>query len=301
MSVINTNFKSLITQNNLTVNNRNLSEAMEKLSTGKRINSASDDAAGLAISNKMTAQIHGLNQSVRNANDGISMIQTAEGALTEVTNMLQRMRELAVQSASDTNTSSDRFALDLEYQQLGREISRIATNTQWNAMNILNNTEVGVAGSSADVGSGVRNVKFQVGANPNQAINIGLKDFSYNLGVPPVASETKWTLSNLQGTQDFRFVIGKDLVNNGASSGTTTIEFSLSRPIAGARMTEEELLDFETQMTRAITNTPGYANVSVSRVGNDLFVRDADGRSMQAEGALSYVICAEAAPLPPML
>ena len=130
MSVINTNFKSLITQNNLTVNNRNLSEAMEKLSTGKRINSASDDAAGLAISNKMTAQIRGLNQSVRNANDGISLIQTAEGALTEVTNMLQRMRELAVQSANDTNTSSDRFALDLEYQQLAREISRIATNTQ---------------------------------------------------------------------------------------------------------------------------------------------------------------------------
>ncbi|MBM3398651.1 MAG: hypothetical protein FJY28_08455, partial [Betaproteobacteria bacterium] len=195
MSVINTNFKSLITQNNLTVNNRNLSEAMEKLSTGKRINSASDDAAGLAISNKMTAQIRGLNQSVRNANDGISMIQTAEGALTEVTNMLQRMRELAVQSASDTNTSSDRFALDLEYQQLGREISRIATNTQWNAMNILNNTEVGVAGTSADVGSGARNVKFQVGANPNQVINIGLKDFSYNLGVPAVASESKFSLS----------------------------------------------------------------------------------------------------------
>ena len=108
--------------------------------------------------------------------------------------MLQRMRELAVQSATDTNTSSDRFALDLEYQQLGREISRIATNTQWNAMNILNNTEVGVAGTSSDVGSGVRNVKFQVGANPNQVINIGLKDFSYNLGVPAVASETKFTL-----------------------------------------------------------------------------------------------------------
>ena len=269
MSVINTNMKSLITQNNLTVNNRNLSEAMEKLSTGKRINSASDDAAGLAISNKMTAQIRGLNQSVRNANDGISMIQTAEGALTEVTNMLQRMRELAVQSASDTNTSSDRYALDLEYQQLGREISRIATNTQWNAMNILNNTEVGVAGSSADVGSGVRNVKFQVGANPNQVINIGLKDFSYNLGVPAVASETSFTLTGLAGKQNFAFAIG-----------SSRIAFDTTRSIAGATMTEEELVDFETQMNKAITDTSGLSNVSVTRVGNVIYVKDAEGRSI---------------------
>ena len=269
MSVINTNFKSLITQNNLTVNNRNLSAAMEKLSTGKRINSASDDAAGLAISNKMTAQIRGLNQSVRNANDGISMLQTAEGALTEVNNMLQRMRELAVQSANDTNTSSDRFALDLEYQQLGREISRIASNTQWNAMNILNNTEVGVAGSSADVGSGVRNVKFQVGANPNQVINVGLKDFSYNLGVPAVASETSFTLTGLANKQYFAFAIG-----------STRVAFDTTRSIAGATMTEEELVDFETKMTKAITDTAGLSNVSVSRVGNVIYVKDAEGRSI---------------------
>jgi flagellin len=275
MSVINTNMKSLITQNNLTVNNRNLSEAMEKLSTGKRINSASDDAAGLAISNKMTAQIRGLNQSVRNANDGISMIQTAEGALTEVTNMLQRMRELAVQSANDTNTSSDRFALDLEYQQLGREISRISTNTQWNAMNILNNTEVGVAGTSSDVGSGVRNVKFQVGANPNQVINIGLKDFSYNLGVPAVDSETKFTLGTSLSTnqaQYFTFKIG----------GGSAISFSLSRAIhsGGTALTEDELVDFETQMNKAITDNADYSNVAVTRVGNDIYVRDAEGRSI---------------------
>jgi len=286
MSVINTNFKSLITQNNLTVNNRNLSEAMEKLSTGKRINSASDDAAGLAISNKMTAQIRGLNQSVRNANDGISMIQTAEGALTEVTNMLQRMRELAVQSASDTNTSSDRYALDLEYQQLAREISRIATNTQWNAMNILNNTEVGVAGTTADVGQGVRNVKFQVGANPNQVINIGLKDFSYNLGVPAVASEARFTIggSAFVSKQHFDFTIGNGVYStpgNQSTEGSTRIQFTLTRAInSSGTLTEEELVDFETQLTRAITNTSGYSNVSVTRVGNDIYVRDAEGRSI---------------------
>ena len=295
MSVINTNFKSLITQNNLTVNNRNLSEAMEKLSTGKRINSASDDAAGLAISNKMTAQIRGLNQSVRNANDGISMLQTAEGALTEVTNMLQRMRELAVQSANDTNTSSDRFALDLEYQQLGREISRIATNTQWNAMNILNNTEVGVAGSAADVGEGVRNVKFQVGANPNQVINIGLKDFSYNLGVAAVASEKKFTLGDISDntTGEFTFVIGKDAINNTNYNSTTNdktrISFTLTRPVTTSSMSEEQLLDFETKMNKAITDTVGYSNVSVTRVGSDIYVRDQEGRTIHGFGTMATV------------
>ena len=285
MSVINTNFKSLITQNNLTVNNRNLSEAMEKLSTGKRINSASDDAAGLAISNKMTAQIRGLNQSVRNANDGISMLQTAEGALTEVTNMLQRMRELAVQSASDTNTSSDRFALDLEYQQLAREISRIATNTQWNAMNILNNTEVGVAGTSADVGSGVRNMKFQVGANPNQVINIGLKDFSYNLGVPAVASEAKFTLGDLTANNgsSFSFVIGKDPINNSdyvsGSATKTAITFSLTRNIAGATMTDAQRVTLRDQQREWIKMRD--ATCSAERIETDTKGDIAGGTAME--------------------
>ncbi len=283
MSVINTNIKSLITQNNLTVNNRALSSAMEKLSTGKRINSASDDAAGLAISNKMTAQIRGLNQSVRNANDGISMVQTAEGALTEVSNMLQRMRELAVQSATDTNTSSDRYSLNLEYQQLGREISRIATNTQWNAMNILNNTEVGVAGTSADVGAGVRNVKFQVGANPNQVINIGLKDFSYGVAVGTTPSEASFTLGDLSGLQNFGFQIGSQRF------GFSTTN-ALSGTVASTtdQMTEEELVDFETQMNKAITDTNGFQNVSVTRVGNTIYVRDAEGRPIGASALSSF-------------
>lgn len=149
MSVINTNVKSLIAQNSLTVNNRNLSKTMEQLSTGKRINSAADDAAGLAISNKMTSQIKGLNQAVRNANDGISMLQTAEGATQEITNMLQRMRELAVQSANDTYDVDDRAAMGAEVGQLEQEITRIASNTKWNGMNVLNaestkNLQVGI-------------------------------------------------------------------------------------------------------------------------------------------------------------
>jgi len=124
MSVINTNVNSLVAQQALTVNNRSLSKAMEQLSTGKRINTAADDAAGLAISDKMTSQVRGLNMAVRNANDAISMIQTVEGALNEVTNMMQRMRELAVQSANSGNSPSDRASLNLEAKQLIAEIDR---------------------------------------------------------------------------------------------------------------------------------------------------------------------------------
>jgi flagellin len=160
MSVINTNMKSIVAQNAMTVNNRSLSKAMEQLSTGSRINSAADDAAGLAISNKMTAQVRGLNQAVRNANDAISMIQTAEGATKEITNMLQRMRELSVQSANDTNTTADRSAIGAEVTQLTEEITRIADNTQWNGMNLLDGT-VGTSGTAS----------FQVGANGGSALN----------------------------------------------------------------------------------------------------------------------------------
>jgi len=136
-SVINTNVKSIMAQNALSVNNRALSKAMEQLSTGKRINGAADDAAGLAISSRMTAQIRGLNQGVRNANDAVSMIQTAEGATKEITNMLERMRELAVQAANDTYGTDDRNAIGTEVTQLKEEIDRIATNTEWNGKKIL--------------------------------------------------------------------------------------------------------------------------------------------------------------------
>ena len=279
MAVINTNYSSVIVQNDLTVTNRTLGSAMEQLSTGKRINSAVDDASGLSMSNSRAMQIKGLNQSIRNANDGVSMLQTADGALGQVNNILNRMRELAVQAGNDTHTSKDRYALDQEYQQLNREISRIATNTQWNGMNVLNTTEVGAPGTSSDVTAGVRNVKFHVGANSNQYINIGLKDFSYNLGIPATASETKLTLGDMRDKQYFQFAIAKDVVNNG-TTGTQYVSFDLDRAIAGATMTEQELVDFENKMAGAITATTGYTNVSVSRVGNDVYIKDGEGRSI---------------------
>ena len=138
MAVVNTNVNASIAQNALVRNERSMNTAMERLSTGQRINSASDDAAGLAIASRMTSQIRGLDVAVRNANDGISMISTADGALVEVTNMLQRMRELALQSANGTTTEADRNYLNSEYANLISEIDRIAQNTQWNGMDLLN-------------------------------------------------------------------------------------------------------------------------------------------------------------------
>ncbi|MFN5178244.1 flagellin [Limnohabitans sp.] len=182
MTVINTNVKSLIAQQALTVNNRALSKTMEKLSTGKRINSAADDAAGLSISNKMTAQIRGLNQAVRNANDGISMVQTVEGALNEVTNMLQRMRELAVQSVNGTNSSSDRTSLDAEYDQLSAEISRISDKTTWNGMDVVGSaagTYNFQAGPAASDTVAVTFVDIDIAASTvGSAIDIGVADVS---------------------------------------------------------------------------------------------------------------------------
>ncbi|MBM3362534.1 MAG: flagellin FliC [Betaproteobacteria bacterium] len=174
MTVINTNIKSLVARQALTVNNRAMSKAMEQLSTGKRINSAADDAAGLAIANKMTAQVRGLNQAVRNANDAISMIQTAEGATSEVTNMLQRMRELAIQSINGTNTVADRASLDDEYQELGAEIARIASNTEWN---------------STAITATALNVAFQVGANASQIITVTFEGITGLSGVGSAIGE----------------------------------------------------------------------------------------------------------------
>ncbi len=162
MSVINTNIKSLVAQQALSVNSRGLTKAMEQLSTGKRINSAADDAAGNAIVSKMTAQVRGLNQAVRNANDGISMVQTVEGALNEVSNMLQRMRELALQSANGTYSTADRTALNSEYSALKDEIERISDKTTWNGMQV--------------VGSAATSYQLQVGADAGATMTVNFMD-----------------------------------------------------------------------------------------------------------------------------
>ena len=156
--IINSNVASLNAQRNLNTSQTSLNTSLTRLSSGLRINSAKDDAAGLAISERMTSQIRGLNQAVRNANDGISLSQTAESALGEIGNNLQRIRELAVQSANATNSASDRASIQAEAAQLSAEVSRVASQTQFNGLNLLD-------GSFLNQG-------FQVGANANQTINI---------------------------------------------------------------------------------------------------------------------------------
>jgi flagellin len=188
MTVINTNTAATITANALAKNERAMSQSMERLSTGQRINSAADDAAGLAISSRMTSQINGLNMAVRNANDAISMVQTSEGAMVEVSDMLQRMRELAVQASSGTNSATDRTALNTEFQALGAEITRIGGNTQWNGTNILD----GVATSGAQ--------SFQVGANASQTISHTFATIGKNSSTVTQAATTAADGSNAQVT-----------------------------------------------------------------------------------------------------
>ena len=191
MSVINTNIAATITSNALAKNERAMGQAMERLSTGARINSAADDAAGLAISSKMTSQIRGLDQAVRNANDAVSMIQTADGAAIEITNMLQRMRELSVQAGNGTNTTTDISSLNTEFVALRDQIGAIVTNTQWNGSPILNGTG-GTAGSFT----------FQVGANASQILTVAFGDFDLGSSVlgANITTTTTLTAANVQTT-----------------------------------------------------------------------------------------------------
>jgi len=173
--VINTNVMSLNAQRNLNGSQKTMQSAIQRLSSGLRINSAKDDAAGLSISERMTSQVRGMNQAVRNANDGISLTQTAEGAMQETTNILQRMRELSLQSANSTNNGGDRQAIQEEVLQLQSEIDRIALNTEFNGTRILDGSF-----SSAS---------FQVGANANQTISFAIGSVK-GTSIGGIATET---------------------------------------------------------------------------------------------------------------
>lgn len=168
-SIINTNLGSLNAQRNLNTSQASLSTTMQRLSSGLRVNSAKDDAAGLAIAERMNSQVRGMNVAMRNANDGISMAQTAEGALSKVGDNLQRMRELAVQAANDTNGSTDRDSLDKEYQQLAQEIARVVSSTKFNGRSLLDNATDTV---------------FQVGANTGADNQITIASVNMTLASP---------------------------------------------------------------------------------------------------------------------
>jgi flagellin len=171
---INTNLVSLNAQRNLDTSQMSLATSMQRLSSGLRVNSAKDDAAGLAIAERMNTQVRGMNVAIRNANDGISLAQTAEGALGKVGDMLQRMRELAVQSANATNGAGDRANLDAEYQQLSAEIGRTIANTRFNGIAIL--------------GAGAGAQAFQVGANSGETVTITTTNLATNADITTVTS-----------------------------------------------------------------------------------------------------------------
>jgi flagellin len=173
-AIINTNINSMNAQRNVAASQQGLTVALQRLSSGLRVNSAKDDAAGLAISERMNAQVRGMNVAIRNANDGISLAQTAEGALSKVGDAMQRMRELAVQARNATNTDADKASLDKEYQQLGAEISRVLGGTTFNGQAI--------------VGSGAGDKVFQVGANTtaNDIITVTTQDFTGNADITAV-------------------------------------------------------------------------------------------------------------------
>ena len=192
MSGINTNVQSLNAQRNLMTSSGSLSTSMQRLSSGLRVNSAKDDAAGLAIAERMNAQVKGMNVAIRNANDGISLAQTAEGALGKIGDNLQRMRELAVQSANDTNTSTDREALNTEYKALAAENKRVIDNTKFNGQSLLSGTG-GTSGSFT----------FQVGSNTStdNQITVVTGDVATNMGTNTQGSAA--TLgTDAQGARD---------------------------------------------------------------------------------------------------
>jgi flagellin len=216
MPVINTNTNAQYAQDALKVNAKSMGNVMQQLATGSRINAAKDDAAGLSLAQNMTSQVRGLNQAVRNANDGINLLQTADGALVETSNMLQRMRELAVQSSNATNSSSQRLYLHNEFASLQIEISRIANNTTWNNASVF-----GAATGTANT------MVFQAGINSGQTISVSIASVdAVNLGVMTGVSISTFTGS--QASLDL-IDVAIDKVNNTRSAiGATMNQLSYS-------------------------------------------------------------------------
>lgn len=261
--IINHNLMSMNTHRQLSMNNVAGSKSLEKLSSGFRINRAGDDAAGLAISEKMRGQIRGLNQASRNAQDGISLIQTAEGALNETHAILQRMRELAVQSATDTNTSADRFKIQAEVDELAKEITRISNTTEFNTRNLL---------------AGNLETKFHIGANQDQNVDstIAAMD-AFSLGVATSKAQlgtfdgsgTGLTVTNFstdglgRGLSAQTYAI--DVVHSGASASVVSENISGAITSGGAYTGDRNV----TLMVRIDTVGAGSGSVATASISTD--------------------------------
>ncbi len=273
---INTNLASLNAQRNLNSSQGTMATAMQRLSTGLRINSAKDDAAGMAISERFTSQIRGLDQAMRNASDGISLAQTAEGALGELTNNLQRIRELAVQSANVTNSASDRAALDAEVQQRIAEIDRIATQTSFNGINVLD----GSAGSAL----------FQVGANVGETIQLGLSTNARSGALGQIATETgQATAAAFAGGLTIS-VGDNDAVAIGATVGGSAqekVEAINSAGVAGLTATATNV---QTDSFAGVTSSGADDGYALTINGTDIYSSAYD---LSDDGALTGAAVAE--------
>jgi len=280
--VINTNTMSLNAQRNLSTSGTNLATTIQRLSSGLRINSAKDDAAGLAISERFSTQIRGANQAARNANDGISLAQTAEGALGEIGNNLQRVRELAVQSRSATNSASDRQALNSEVQLLKQEIQRVAEQTNFNGTNLLDGS--------------FTNQAFQIGANQGQTINISQVA---NANISKLGS---WTTASTDGSTTGAMPnAGSKAVSGSFGAFTTptaTTNFQVDvggvNIITEADATDVDAAALQTALTgKAADLTAAGITVSGTVAGGDLSFTKSDGTALQvtlsaaAEGAFA--------------
>ena len=252
---INTNVMSLNAQRNLGKSQGALGKSMQRLSSGLRINSAKDDAAGLAISDRMTAQIRGLNQASRNANDGISLAQTAEGALGESTNILQRVREIAVQSANDTNSASDRKSLQDEVSQLTAELNRIADTTKFNGKALLDGS--------------MSSATFQIGANAGETISFGISSAKANdLGVGGSAttlgtasSTTAYDTSGVLTVNSTTIAVG---VTDGVSTADGANSALASANAINASSSTTGVTATATTETASSTSATGFANALVA-------------------------------------
>jgi len=285
---INTNVASLNAQRNLGRSQGMLNQSLERLSTGLRINSAKDDAAGLAISERFTTQIRGLNQAVRNANDGISLAQTAESALAELTNNLQRIRELAVQSANATNSSSDRAALDAEVQQRIAEIDRIASQTAFNGQKVLDGT--------------FGNANFQIGANVGETIQVTLNTGVRSTQIGQIAEKqgaavTTTALSaggltiqvGTQPTVSVGASIDTGVAGQTDSSAYSKAEAINSANVAGLTATAQNSVVEAVAFSDVTLGTGGGVNYELEINGRVVFAETADGAVITASDIASAV------------
>ena len=235
--VIGTNVASLTAQRHLASSRNDMEQSMERLSSGKRINSAMDDAAGLSITHQLDSQISGLNQAARNANDGISLVQTAEGALEEVSNILNRMKELAVQASSDTYSAVDRDAMDLEYQALHAEITRISDETTFNGQSVV---------------GGTTNVDIQIGHALDDSVNIVFQDMAAaSLGTTSGAGATTSVVATATSSHTLGTGSVKQVVEFNFTDANLTSAHSIQVTIAGNTYTQGYITDTTTSAAAA--------------------------------------------------